>query len=169
MIFNNPFYYNYTTFDEVFQAEGGHILSVGWARDTLSITAKAEQVVQIGQLIIVGDDGETGTVPATYSDIESAGVGKLAIFCGRDLPFKKVAGENITEAEKLNFDPHIINFTSTELTKKGVVIGKGSSGGAIGDAEIKLTSDATADNKKAVLKRLRAENGFKVLKQAYKG
>lgn len=169
MIFDNPFYYEYNTFDEIFQAEGGHHLTVGWARDTLAITAKAEQVVQIGQIIIVGDDGVTGTVPATYGDIEKAGAGKLAIFCGRDLPFNKISGTTFKQSDSLNFDPNIINFTSTELTKNGVVIAKASSGGAIGDAEIILTSDATADNKKAVLKRLRAENGFKVLKQAKKG
>ena len=168
MQFANPLQYTMTTFDEVFQNEPAGW--VGWARDRVHITATKNQLIQIGQILILGDDGETATVPTSFDDITKAKEGYLTIFVGKDLPLNPIYKDTYTPELGYNFDPNVINFSAdNSLKADGVVIGRGSAGGAIADAEIKLFDGATTEQKREVFKRLRRENGFKVLKQQVKG
>lgn len=148
---------NFTTWDEVFQSENGQ--QVGWARQKVALTG-ATGVYQIGTLVVLGADNTTATVPANTAALLAATAGKIAILGGKDLKGNASTGfnRNIVELK-------VGNTTETEA----VVVFDGRNGGAIGDAEIKFPSDATAANKAAVFVRLKAENGFKVLKQQVSG
>ena len=165
MQFNDPRLYPYTTFDEVFQNEPAGW--VGWARDSITIEATKPQLIQIGQILVI--DGDVAKVPTSMDDISNAKTGALTIFIGKDLPINLVTQQSWTPEQAYNFDPNVINFTDGNLKAGGVVIGRGSAGGAIGDAEIKLFDGATTAQKMEVFKRLRNENLFKVMKQQVKG
>ena len=158
LVTNLPNQYNYTTWDEVFQSENGQ--QVGWARETVSLTG-TPGVYQIGTLVILSADNKSIIVPATQAALVAASVtGRLAILAGKEIKGDCSNG----------FDPNIVELKIGYLTEpKAIVVFDGRNGGAIGDAEIKFPSDSNAANKEAIFARLKAENGFKVLKQAVKG
>lgn len=157
LVTNLPHQYNYTTWDEVFQSENGQ--QVGWARETVSLTGTAG-IYQIGTLVILSADNKSVTVPATHAALAAAASGKLAILAGKEIKGDCSNG----------FDPNIVELKTGYLTEpKAIVVFDARNGGAIGDAEIKFPSDSNAANKEAIFNRLKAENGFKVLKQAVKG
>lgn len=157
MIIDLPYQSRYTTWDEVFQSENGQ--QVGWARETVSITGTAGVTLQIGTLLILSADRKTATIPANVAALTGATAGSIVIFAGKSLKPDVSTG----------FNADIVTFTASTLTQKATVVADGRAGGAIGDAEIKFPSDATAANKAAIFARLKAENGFKVLVQQVKG
>lgn len=157
MIIDLPYQSPYTTWDEVFQSENGQ--HIGWARETVDITAPAAGIVQIGTLVILAADRKTATIPANQAALAAAPAGSLAIFAGKDLKFDVSTG----------FNADILDIKAGALTQTGTVVADARAGGAIGDAEIKFPSDSSAADKAAIFARLKAENGFKVLKQQVKG
>lgn len=157
MIFDLPYQSRFTTWDEVFQSENGQ--HVGWARDTVQITGTDGVTLQIGTLLILSDDRKSAAIPADYTALTNAPAGKIVIFGGRDLVCNVSTG----------FNADIIEFKTGHLTQEGTVVSDGRNGGAIGDAEIKYPAGTTAPQKQAILARLKAENGFKVLLQQVKG
>lgn len=157
MIIDLPYQSRFTTWDEVFQSENGQ--HVGWARETVEITATVAGVIQIGTLVILSDDRKTATVPASITEIVGAKAGTIAIFAGKDLKADVSTG----------FNADILDLKAGALTQTGTVVVDGRAGGAIGDAEIKFPADAIKSDKDTLFTRLKAENGFKVLRQAVKG
>lgn len=156
MIIDLPYQSKYTTWDEVFQSENGQ--HIGWARETVDITGTAG-VIQIGTLVVLSADRKTATVPAAIADLTGAAEGRIAIFAGKDLKFDVSTG----------FNADILVLAAGALTQEGTVVVDGRAGGAIGDAEIKFPAGTTAAQKQEIFTRLKAENGFKVLRQAVKG
>ena len=157
MIFDLPYQSRFTTWDEVFQSENGQ--HVGWARETVQITGTDGVTLQIGTLLVLSDDRESAVIPADYAALTNAPEGKIVIFGGRDLVFNVSTG----------FNADIIEFKTGHLTQKGTVVADGRNGGSIGDAELKFPDGTTSAQKKVILARLKAENGFKVLLQQVKG
>lgn len=147
----------FTTWDEVFQSENGQ--QVGWARQKVTLSGAAG-TYQIGTLVVLGDDLKSATVPADFAALAAAGEGKIAILGGKDLKGDASTG--------FNRNIVILNAQNVQETK-AVVVFDGRAGGAIGDAEIKFPTGTTTANKATIFARLKAENGFKVLKQQVKG
>lgn len=157
MIIDLPNQTRFTTWDEVFQSENGQ--QVGWARETVEITATTAGIVEIGTLVVLSADRKTGTIPATFADLSGATAGNIAIFAGKDLKSDVSTG----------FNADILDIKAGALTQTGTVVVDARSGGAIGDAEIKFPAGTTSAQKAEIFTRLKAENGFKVLRQAVKG
>lgn len=166
-IFNAPYESEYNTFDEVFQSESGQ--QVGWARETVEVTGTKAGIYQIGTLVILDEGREKATIPASIDELNSAKAGSIAILARKNLPQNVVPVGATTAEIAHNFNPDILYLTDAVKTKKHVVIADARNGGAIGDAQITFPDGTTKDQKKAVFTRLKAENGFKVLKQAVKG
>lgn len=165
--FLSPFNYEYTTFDEVFHTECGQIM--GWARETVDVTGTKAGIYQIGTLVILGDDRKTAKIPASVDDLVGAKAGSLAILARKNIQSNVVPKGATPQEIALNFNPDVLHLTDSVLTKKHVVIADARNGGSIGDAQLVYPDGITLDQKKTILIRLKAENGFKVLKQAVRG
>lgn len=157
-IFDLPSFQNATTWDEVFNSENGQ--EMGWSRETVALTG-AVGTYQIGTLVVLGADNKTATVPADFTALSGAGALKIAI----------LGGKNIKPAiPDLLFNRDLVVLSATRTTEdQAVVVYDARNGGAIGDAEIKFPTGTTPAQKATIFGRLKAENGFKVMKQAVKG
>lgn len=166
-IITAPFQYQYNTFDEVFHSESSQ--GFGWARETVDVTGTKAGVYQIGTLVVLSDDRTKATIPEKIDELTGAKAGSIAILARKNLPTNIVPKGATEEEIRNNFNPDILFLTSDSLTKKHVVIADGRNGGAIGDAQIGFPEGTTKEQKQAIFIRLKAENGFKVLKQAVRG
>lgn len=147
-------YDKYNRFSDVFQGEVDQ--TVGWARETVNITATPGTVLEIGKLVVLNAALTTGTIPANQIALAAAAAGKIAIVAGKSLKCDLSTG----------FNPNVIVFTADTLTQAVTVVYRGQGGGSIGNANLIYPSDSTGSDKAAIETRLTVENGFKVLKQA---
>lgn len=166
-IITAPFSYDYVTFDEVFHSEASQ--GFGWARETVDVTGTKAGIYQIGTLVILSDDRTKATIPATIDDLTGAKAGSIAILARKNIPTNVIPNGATLDDIRNNFNPDILALTDSALTQKHVVIADGRNGGAIGDAQIGFPTGTTKEQKQTIFTRLKAENGFKVLKQAVRG
>jgi hypothetical protein len=166
-IITAPFSYDYVTFDEVFHSEASQ--GFGWARETVDVTGTKAGIYQIGTLVVLSDDRTKATIPASFDDLNGAKAGTIAILARKNIPTNVIPQGATLDDIRNNFNPDILALTDSALTKKHVVIVDGRNGGAIGDAQIGFPTGTTKEQKQTIFTRLKAENGFKVLKQAVRG
>lgn len=161
MILNLP--NQYTSWDEVFQAEYGQ--EVGFARETVPLVAPLG-IHEIGLLVVC--DGKIAIVPETTAELLTAAMqagdspanARVGILAGRNPRLDCVGGIN----------SNVIILTAEYPSEaEAVVVVEGRNGGAVGKAELKFPADATPETKAQVLEFMRNRQGFKFLNQQVKG
>ena len=125
---------------------------IGYTRKTVSLTATAGTVVQIGTVLVDNDDG-TASIPANAAALAAAT--KVCIFLGRD-----IVKTNYTLG---NQQHNIAKFDAANLTQDIVVVWRGAVG--VGKVNLILPSGFTNTQKNALYKLMEQVNGFKMLRQ----